>query len=120
MTDNELIAEFMGLVRREANETYNKAQYWLPEEDKRYKGKFVGYYDTLQYHEFWDWLMPVVDKITGMGYDVLINSNGMHNEPHSCDITTTTDVQATATSELLIDCVYKAVVEFIKWYNDNN
>lgn len=63
LTDNELIAEFMGLTRKEANKSYNKAQYYQPSEDKRELGFFVGYFDSLKYSESWNWLMPVVEKI---------------------------------------------------------
>lgn len=63
MTDNELIAQFMGLVRLESDATYNLPQYYRPEKDKRKKGSFVGYPDQLKYATSWDWLMPVVEKI---------------------------------------------------------
>lgn len=108
VSDNELIAEFMGLVRKEANETYNKAQYYIPVEDKRYKGKFVGYYDTLQYHEFWDWLMPVVEKI---------RKHVIENEPFGNEY-----YQAICNALIEVDIhdCHLEVVEFIKHFNSQS
>jgi hypothetical protein len=104
-TDNELIAEFMDLVRKEANATYNKAQYYLPENDKRYRGRFVGYYDSLQYHESWDWLMPVVEKIR----KYVIENEPFGNEYYQAINNALIEVD-------IHDC-YVEVVEFIKWHN---
>ena len=59
------------------------------------------------YHNSWDWLMPVVEKI-------LIISNELNNIEKFSVITDQVPY---------INEVYKAVVEFIKWYNgkiDNN
>ena len=57
-------------------------------------------FDDYKYHYSWSWLMPVVGKISetvagGITYDIkdtLMIAN--------------------------IDATYKAVVEFIKWYNE--
>lgn len=66
-TDNEKIAEFMGLRRQEPGE-YNKVSYWMPDsKDKRKKGDFIGYFDSMRYDTSWDWLMPVVQKIRSVG-----------------------------------------------------
>ena len=55
--------------------------------------------DYLKYHRSWDWLMPVVEKCL-----------------------TTGDRQHFVINDALLTCnieeVYKAVVEFIKTYND--
>lgn len=76
----------------------------------------------LLYDSSWDWLMPVVEKIESITlgednsfnimigattYCVIQDSNGecyemIHNG-----------------EETKLLCVYKAVVEFIKWYNEN-
>ncbi len=83
MKDNRIIAEFMG-------SNLNGLESWQYEEE-------------LQYHTSWDWLMPVVSKIT-------------RDEQYFED-----DYR-----EYLMDIVpyghiedtYDAVVQFIKQYND--
>lgn len=114
-TDNELIAEFMGLV---PTITYAAT------------GDLCGYYLNPRTHQrwedarkpppfdlYWDWLMPVVEKIEKIpGTVVGIDFSG-------CTI------QADGIGDIGIDtfgglskleCTYKAVVEFIKWYNSQN
>ena len=59
----------------------------------------------LQYHTSWDWLMPVGEKIDAMfGEDDEVDDaiNRVHNAVLSFDI----------------DNTYRAIVEFIKTYND--
>ena len=81
------------------------------------------------YHLSYDWLMPVCKKIYSLGYDVDINSNLRRinmwktdegfvndvpdyssefrgNKSHNKDLTDT-------------ECLFLALVEFIKWYNEN-
>jgi aspartokinase-like uncharacterized kinase len=97
-TDNELIAEFMGLV-------------------------FVKEIDGI-YHKSWDWLMPVVERIQSIGYHTSMY--------HDCDKLTYTyrnemrivnsdeskiRYRELSNGETMIQCVYTAVVEFVKWHN---
>ena len=97
MKDNKLIAEFMG----------------LPEQGNTYEDPYSGEYVEaieLSYDESWDWLMPVVDKIEGLGYWVNRNDG---------DVTITDEsdiIVITPMSSGGIDMMYKAVVEFIKDY----
>lgn len=132
MSDNELIAEFMGNLRlyqvlldpkaefktwRHAdykNFTFDEATSELP------KIKAEGYPDaeivfvggTTKFHSSWDWLMPVVEKIAKVGYSPFILSDktayieGKHLSIHTGDSS--------------LEATYKAVVEFIKWYNTLN
>ena len=63
------------------------------------------------YHESYDWLMPVVEKIEGLGIKVTIINN-------SCKINTfTSEYNSTAISDTKINAIYTAIIEFIKWYN---
>lgn len=60
----------------------------------------------LHYHTSWDWLMPVVEKISkSLDIDQLIECDEWLN---------IRDELMTAR----IETVYNAVVEFIKWYNN--
>lgn len=61
MKDNKLIAEFMG-VQYKSDEDYIKTLKEMREHGIGYE---QGYMESqLNYHESWDWLMPVVGKIT--------------------------------------------------------
>ena len=107
--NNKLIAEFMGLVK-------NDIKYSSGRSIEYKKGAFVDYEGMdkgwLHYHTDWNWLMPVVDKIENgfhwnhsikieNGYCTIVNFNN--------------DKRFMANSKK--EAVYKAVVEFIKWYN---
>ena len=53
MENNKLIAEFMGLQ-------FSKGEYYRP----LYNSGDWTPENELQYHTSWDWLMPVISKIT--------------------------------------------------------
>ena len=90
--NNKIIAEFMG-----AKLTKNlKIMYPVYEGDS-------SYVKNLKYHSDWNWLMPVVEKIEGIGKTELKFSVHFENVKLSSDI----------------QVVYNACVEFIKWYNEN-
>ena len=103
--NNKLIAEFMGFT---------------------YDGKNIGWYDNeevylkyschkensncfdegeLAFYTSWEWLMPVVERI----YNVLdtIDAEDFRIKLHEQLL------------DLNLENLHKAVVEFIKWYNEN-
>ncbi len=91
--NNKLIAEFMGL------DSFKDSLASL------YQGKInidIDVYEQAQYHTSWDWLMPVVAKCEH------INSRRIREEIGDRNIYGAN-----------IDIVHEAVVEFIKWYNEN-
>ena len=104
MTNNKLIAEFMGWKSR-TNEETNTQQFFLAQPDHWY----LKDESELQYHTSWDWLMPVVDKIKILvmedDSDELYNSEEWDNITHTL-------------VQIEIKSVYQAVVEFIKQYNN--
>jgi hypothetical protein len=61
--------------------------------------------DALDYNHSWDWLMPVVEKCYQCDYEEGGDLHLMMND---------------AILTINIEEVYKAVVQFIKWYNKNN
>jgi len=63
----------------------------------------------LKFHSSWDWLMPVVEKIEGET-DATFNI-----ENDNCHIEG--PFKLTVNGYTKFESVYKAVVEFIKWYN---
>ena len=71
----------------------------------------------LPYNTSWDWLIPVVEKIERIGYPVTINCYD------SCYINN----ENIETRYIMVNhagtkfkAVYRAVIEFIKWYNENH
>lgn len=127
MTENELIAEFMGGVRYKKpqhSESFKKAPSNVP-----FKiGTFLVS-DELEYDKSWDWLMPVVEKIDKM---TLVdetyfrtNVNGSRNRTH-CYIykyhpgESVGHAISEGHEDKKIESVYRAVIEFIKWYNNND
>ena len=91
---NKIIAEFMG-AKMIVTDYYGINIIKFPDEST--KDLFA-----LKYHCSWDWLMPVVKKCLTVGdnsdmWDVLFN----------------------ALSMVEIDSLFGAVVDFIKWYNEN-
>ena len=105
---NRIIAEFMGAKMP----CYSKDRKGkITQCDLVYNGVTVSYidhssffrYDSgFKFHESWDWIMPVVEKIGSMPFN---ESNNRY-----------TDLNV---FEVNIDEVYKAVIQFIQWYNDN-
>ncbi len=111
MKENKLIAEFWGMVLGEDGTMYydDAENFFTPTPTNK-----------LKFHESWDWLMPVVEKIEDIEnkeistnlikyhlYDVEIRQN----------VTTIhgTNIEETAGDKLFN--TYHAVVEFIKQHN---
>lgn len=126
---NEVIARFMGMIRYEADDKRGRtklgAPYFLNE-----KGRFIGYIHSLEYHTSWEWLMPVVEKIETVevndgrvfriAADVKIFYQACiieyipdeeSGDPCEDEITIQTQ------GETKLEAVYKAVYQFITWYN---
>ena len=120
---NKLIDEFLG----------NKITFW----NKRW---FVNNYLVMNYHYSWESLMFVIDKIEKLGYGTIISYYSMISNYgcQSCEI----DITHNVLSGFLVDfddcgneiygqakfmsltrskkeSTYKAIVQFIKWYNQN-
>jgi hypothetical protein len=75
----------------------------------------------LQYHSDWNWLMEVVDKIEFIDngrFDVNILKNGTQIFEYQAGGKVIVDNVAEISFENKIEHTYKAVVEFIKWYNN--
>lgn len=117
-TDDQIIAEFMGI--KFWKEIQGQKYYKVPKEHVYANNAGLGQF---RYDRSWDWIMPVVQKIESLGYGTEIVAAPGY-ECHISEGTTQGDggkffdsisyVENTATK---IEAVYKAVVEFIKWYN---
>jgi hypothetical protein len=62
---------------------------------------------NLEYNTSWDWLMPVLKKIDELDFDLEEDSNLIGDITHGL-------------VSIDIEMTFDAVVEFIKWYNENN
>lgn len=112
--NNKLIAEFMG-VQLFFGEPYNKdIEQWEVFFDTLYETK------DLAYHTDWNWLMPVVEKIEHIdSIDVNILTNGTRIYEWRSGGKVIIDNIADISFSNKIEHTYHAVVEFIKWYNEN-
>ena len=98
MENNKLIAEFMGMTYSDPNDNSVMIQM-TPQ------GNEVVPIESMQYHNSWDWLMPVVQKCrleSRCEYDEDDNWNEIHWSLEECNL----------------DKTYKAVVQFIKEQNN--
>ena len=93
-TDNQLIAEFMGLEYAPKNKRWND---WF---DKNGIRVTYGNRIPLQYHTSWDWLMSVVKKCFCTG-DNTFEWDAIMDAMWTCDI----------------KIVHNVVVEFINQHN---
>tara|TARA_R110002153_G_scaffold14198_2_gene51897 strand:+ start:249 stop:551 length:303 start_codon:yes stop_codon:yes gene_type:complete len=94
MTNNKLIAEFMELE-------VDNGLYCYTTAIDDYKT------DTLYFHSSWDWLMPVMDKISGI-------KNWSINATLEWLSSSEFNIQQESDGFYTIEDVYLAVVEFIK------
>jgi hypothetical protein len=109
-TDNELIAEFMGIPYRKEYGPFSGEEYTAVKLTKNANWLIA------HYNKSWDWLMPVVEKIEDENpgtYFRIYRKKCIVRTMKSL-IVFQKEVSATR-----IEAVYKAVVEFIKWWNEN-
>lgn len=113
LIQNELIADFMQYER-------NRLKYFIPQHgyinsESLWKDMFPS--EHLKFHKSWNWLMPVLQKIESIDYDTLISNFQVTISVDSKNITNIFIGDASNTVETKLQAVYKAVVEFIEWYN---
>lgn len=122
LENNKLIAEFMNnwFEKTNRDDTFIEIGINVPRSSERESSLY--WLTDLEFHNSWDWLMPVVDKIEsiifeennffnvtigGTIYCVIQDSNGeVYDVSYEGE-------------ESKFKVVYKAVIEFIKWYNEN-
>lgn len=110
---NKLIAEFMGWKLGELFEWPNGGKGYVLETE-------------LKYHTSWDWLMPVVEKINKIcrevGGELSNHSRDQKDLENPLDNPRHWKSWSYHNARLSTDIVYvyNGVVEFIKWYNQNN
>lgn len=70
--------------------------------------------DTRKYKAYWSWLMPLVIKI-----NTLLPLTDVEICGKTCIIVVNDNIIFSNTENNEIEAVYKSVVEFVKWYNEN-
>lgn len=110
---NRLIAEFMGWQKHINTED----TWWFPNLYPFYNdghGETTYHITEARFHESWDWLMPVVEKIEDLDLglpDVLITG-------HVCIITNNLyDLRIDIPGDSKLDATWQAIVKFIEWLN---
>jgi len=116
--NNKLIAEFMGWTYHPETSTHGMR-------DNTWEYKPHYYHHSLLFHSSWDWLMPVVEKIESLdelGGIVTIKQGLCIIESRMLG---DKSVYAKVNHYFLQgvkgkqQATHEAVVEFIKWYNQN-
>ena len=106
LDNNKLIAEFMQSLE---DGLYLDGLYFFA----------GGYYDTnMEFHTSWDWLMPVVEKIEGLGYTIEKNYQPIDRD-WQCLIVKGNDILHQQFDRKSLNASYNVVVDFINWYNKN-
>ena len=105
MKNNKLIAEFMGMTYGDPNDNSIMTQT-TPQ------GNEIVPIESMDYHSSWDWLMPVIDKISGI-------KNWSINATLDWLSESEFNIQQESDGFYTIEDVYLAVVEFIKRINLN-
>ena len=106
MTDNKLISEFMGykLARCSNGLAWDSPYQKAVDDVFKIHGRLWRENDSYyQWNTSWDWLMPVAQKIEKYLWD----NQGKVGYFDECLQSNDREVR------------YQAVVEFIKWYNQN-
>ena len=118
LENNKLIAEFMRMKKIDGFTT-SLSGMQVSASGYEHDGEFVLLED-LQFHSSWDWLMPVVDKIhnTGVVTDICFGYDMGYFTIEAETEQETRMFEGHQNHGKPIDCVYKAVIEFMQWYNE--
>lgn len=109
--NNKLIAQFMGGLTSENSRVVTGCQdIWIPIHGGicRWSTIDSGQGKILKYHKSWDWLMPVIDKITSM-------NEYLEFKDYNCSMF---DDGGIFINTRFIENTWQDVVEFIKWLNN--
>ena len=112
--NNKIIAEFMGF---EIKNKINYVHSSLPNFMKKAEHLKVDKSENLPFHNDWNWLMEVVEKIESLGYWTEL-LGGYHQEFRIGKINQIKEFINKDSSDKK-EAVYNTCLEFIKWYNEN-
>lgn len=112
IANNKLIAEFMDALTLDSN------------------GNSKEDITKFKYHSSWGWLMPVVERIESLGFVTKIKTSPTISKKWTIhhmivqkdsikDIKYVEIKSEYAENESKVSLVYRGVIAFIKWYNEN-
>lgn len=109
---NKLIAFFMDLTDN------NYGQQFIVENNKDWVSA-----SNLKFHTSWDWLMPVVEKIKKLEFEFntfsdYTKTEKYRNEVRISELSVDKYCRILIRNTDMLDAIFNAVVEFIKWYNE--
>lgn len=124
MTNNEVIAEFMGAEKGLSTEAYPNVYTGV---SHNMMGIITVDVSRMKFHTSWDWLMPVVEKIEDLEvvdrFDIYKNDVYIWAEDYlenKCRIELSYGEIHNPDYSTKIEAVYNAILTFIKWYNTQN
>lgn len=112
---NKLIADFMGYYMETINEGDEWTSYAWRDSSKSLLTWMIEI--APPFHSSWDWLMPVIEKITGKE---IMGGFGMFeatDNEYKFKLRSGPNGRITFSGKTLIEAPYPAVVDFIRWYN---
>jgi hypothetical protein len=125
--NNKLIAEFMGFVEDDKIYTNKSKSNPLPPFwNQGFSNKCCE--DDIRFHSSWDWLMPVLEKIESLGCKTVASQSDFNDNQYINIMTGISIINQDAQNpskfmgqdKIKINAYYKAIVEFIKWINQND
>lgn len=107
--NNKLIAEFLN-TQINSDDTYELPKFGTIRLNGDFKTSFT--LEEMKFNKDWNWLMEVVERINNTGrFEVVIQYGFCYITDGMDELTLSFPASNT------IEAVYQAVVEFIKWYN---
>lgn len=108
---NKLIADFMGIKTKVYSDTPTITQWNFNNSMLRE--------NEMKYNESWDWIMPVVEKIEILGFDIYLCCVDGKNS-FEIDQSIGGNIIDIESGISKLETAFKAVTEFIKWYNQQD
>jgi hypothetical protein len=111
--NNKLIAEFLGFQQTNIG--------WYDSEEVLLRTERDNTFDELKFDTDWNWLMEAVEKIENLQYK---NNNDVFKiviDYGSCiiyNMINDLDIVVSVNGRAKLEATYNAVVEFVKWYNE--
>lgn len=118
---NKLIAKFMGCSKGPYDKHSKDNLIHFPDnfpiKIRMSRGGNHLEVDWLEFHSSWDWLMPVIEKIQ-VEHFVTIERNSTLIHEDGFDSKIINKPFGYGEQESYIQITWKAVIDFIKWYNN--
>lgn len=116
---NALVAKFEGWYCKDESKYPHKQQWYHNELSVRFSPdiKLSRSLERFDYHNNWKSLMRIVDKIESMGYSATMDQHCKEHRVFFNQDSTMEEVAHGARGMTRIEATYKAVVDFINYYN---